>query len=45
MSHEEQAQAKRRVFRIANMGELFTQDIEGFLAAFQKVVESASVRA
>lgn len=38
-------QVTRKVFRIANMGVLFTPDIEGFLAAFQKVLESASVRA
>jgi 2-aminoethylphosphonate-pyruvate transaminase len=40
-----QGQLESKVFRVANMGALSTQDIEGFLAAFQKVLESASVRA
>jgi 2-aminoethylphosphonate-pyruvate transaminase len=40
-----QGQLESKVFRVANMGALSSQDIEGFLAAFQKVVESASVRA
>ncbi len=40
-----QGQLEGTVFRIANMGALSMQDIEGFLAAFQKVLESAAVRA
>ena len=40
-----QGQLQSKVFRIANMGALSTQDVEGFLAAFQKVLETAAVRA
>jgi 2-aminoethylphosphonate-pyruvate transaminase len=40
-----QGQLESKVFRIANMGALSVQDIEGFLSAFQKVLESATVRA
>jgi len=43
--HAGQGHPHNRVLRIANMGMLFTQDIEGLLAAFQKVLESAAVRA
>ena len=43
--HEGQGQLESRIFRIANMGVLFTPDIEGFLAAFKKVLESAAVQA
>jgi 2-aminoethylphosphonate-pyruvate transaminase len=34
-----------QIFRVANMGALSTQEIEGFLAAFYESLESASVRA
>jgi 2-aminoethylphosphonate-pyruvate transaminase len=40
-----QGQLEHKVFRVANMGALSTEDIEGFLAAFQKVLASATVRA
>jgi 2-aminoethylphosphonate-pyruvate transaminase len=40
-----QGQLESKVFRIANMGALSMPDIEGFLAAFQKVLEAAAVRA
>jgi len=39
-----QGQLESKIFRIANMGALSQQDLEGFLSAFQEVVESASVR-
>lgn len=38
-------QLESKVFRIANMGALSAEHIEGFLAAFQNVLESAAVRA
>jgi 2-aminoethylphosphonate-pyruvate transaminase len=40
-----QGQLESKAFRVANMGALSVQDIEGFLSAFQKVLESATVRA
>lgn len=40
-----QGQLESKVFRVANMGALTEQDIEGFLGAFQKVLESAAVGA
>ena len=43
--HSGQGQPESKVFRIVNMGMLFTQDSGGFLAAFQKVLETATVRA
>ncbi|MBI4402250.1 MAG: alanine--glyoxylate aminotransferase family protein [Nitrospirae bacterium] len=39
-----QGQLESKIFRIANMGALTDQDIEGFLAAFQRVLETATVR-
>jgi 2-aminoethylphosphonate-pyruvate transaminase len=38
-----QAQLEPKVFRIANMGALTQQDLEGFLSAFQNVLETAPV--
>jgi len=40
-----QGNLEAKIFRVANMGALTEQDVDGFLAAFQRVVESASVRA
>jgi 2-aminoethylphosphonate-pyruvate transaminase len=37
-------QFEHKVFRVANMGALTEHDIEGFLAAFENVLESAAVR-
>ncbi|TKB79718.1 MAG: aminotransferase class V-fold PLP-dependent enzyme [Nitrospira sp.] len=34
-----------KIFRVANMGALTLQDFEGFLAAFQDLIETAAVRA
>jgi len=45
MIHAEHEQVPGKVFRTAHMGVLFTPDIDGFFTAFQKVLESASVRA
>jgi 2-aminoethylphosphonate-pyruvate transaminase len=38
-----QGQLEHNVFRIANMGALSQQDLEGFLSAFQTVLETAPV--
>lgn len=38
-----QGQLESKVFRVANMGALSEEDIQGFLEVFQKVLESASV--
>jgi len=43
--HAGQGQLENKDFRIVNMGVFFTQDIDGLLAAFQKVLETAVVRA
>ena len=40
-----QGQLESKVFRIANMGALSPQDVDGFLAAFQKTLETSAVRA
>jgi 2-aminoethylphosphonate-pyruvate transaminase len=34
-----------KIFRVANMGALALQDFEGFLGAFQEILEAATVRA
>jgi 2-aminoethylphosphonate-pyruvate transaminase len=39
-----QGQLESKIFRVANMGALSPQDLEGFLTAFQEVVDSAAVR-
>lgn len=39
-----QGQLESKIFRVANMGALAEQDIEGFLAAFRQVLETAAVR-
>ena len=39
-----QGQLESKIFRVANMGALSETDIEGFLAAFQQVLETAAVR-
>ena len=39
-----QGQLESKIFRVANMGALTEGDIEGFLAAFQQVLETAAVR-
>jgi 2-aminoethylphosphonate-pyruvate transaminase len=39
-----QGKLESRIFRIANMGALTDQDIEGFLAAFQRVLQATAVR-
>ena len=39
-----QAQLESKIFRVANMGALTPQDLEGFLTALQEVVDSAAVR-
>lgn len=38
-----QGKLESKIFRIANMGALTEQDIAGFLAAFQRVVEATAV--
>lgn len=38
-----QGQLESRIFRVANMGALTEQDLEGFLNAFQEVLETAAV--
>jgi 2-aminoethylphosphonate-pyruvate transaminase len=38
-----QGQLESKIFRIANMGALSTQQIESFLTAFEQVLESATV--
>jgi 2-aminoethylphosphonate-pyruvate transaminase len=38
-----QGQLEPKIFRIANMGALSQQDLQGFLSAFQSVVEAAPV--
>ena len=38
-----QGQLESKIFRVANMGALSEEDIQGFLSAFQQVLESASV--
>jgi 2-aminoethylphosphonate-pyruvate transaminase len=38
-----QGQLEPTIFRIANMGALSQQDLEGFLSAFQNVLETAPV--
>lgn len=39
-----QGQLEDKIFRVANMGALSEHDLQGFLAAFKRVVESAAVR-
>jgi 2-aminoethylphosphonate-pyruvate transaminase len=39
-----QGQLESKVFRVANMGALSESDLNGFLTAFQQVLESVSVR-
>jgi len=39
-----QGQLESKIFRVANMGALTEQDLEGFLAAFQQVLETVAVR-
>lgn len=39
-----QGQLEQKIFRVANMGALSEQDLNGFLDAFQQVLETASVR-
>jgi 2-aminoethylphosphonate-pyruvate transaminase len=39
-----QGQFEHKIFRIANMGALTLQDFQGFLDAFQQVVESSGAR-
>jgi 2-aminoethylphosphonate-pyruvate transaminase len=39
-----QGQLENKIFRVANMGALTETDIQGFLAAFQQVLEAAAVR-
>lgn len=39
-----QGQLESKIFRIANMGALSLQDLEGFVAAFRQVVETTAVR-
>lgn len=39
-----QGQLESKIFRVANMGALTPQQIEGFLQAFERVLESAAVR-
>jgi 2-aminoethylphosphonate-pyruvate transaminase len=39
-----QGQLESKIFRVANMGALTEQDLEGFLAAFQQVLEIVAVR-
>jgi 2-aminoethylphosphonate-pyruvate transaminase len=38
-----QGQLEEKIFRIANMGALTEQDIQGFLAAFEQVLAGAVV--
>jgi 2-aminoethylphosphonate-pyruvate transaminase len=38
-----QGQLESKIFRVANMGALSHSDLEGFLSALQKVVETASI--
>src|SRR5437867_185181 len=39
-----QGQLEPKIFRVANMGALTEQDLEGFLAAFQEVLDTVVVR-
>lgn len=39
-----QGKLESKIFRVANMGALTDQDIEGFLAAFQRVLQTTAVR-
>lgn len=39
-----QGQLESKIFRVANMGALTEQDLEGFLAAFQQVLDTVVVR-
>jgi 2-aminoethylphosphonate-pyruvate transaminase len=39
-----QGQLEGKIFRVANMGALAPQQIEEFLQAFERVLESAAVR-
>ena len=39
-----QGQLESKIFRVANMGALAEQDIEGFLAAFRQVLGTTAVR-
>ena len=39
-----QGQLESKIFRVANMGALAEQDIEGFLVAFRQVLETTAVR-
>jgi 2-aminoethylphosphonate-pyruvate transaminase len=39
-----QGQLESKIFRVANMGALSEADLKGFLAAFQSVLEAATVR-
>ncbi|HYL80424.1 MAG TPA: hypothetical protein VEU07_06400 [Candidatus Acidoferrum sp.] len=38
-----QGPLESKIFRVANMGALSEEDFKGFLAAFQKVLETAAV--
>jgi 2-aminoethylphosphonate-pyruvate transaminase len=38
-----QGQLESKIFRVANMGALSAQQLEGFLAAFQEVLEQTAV--
>jgi 2-aminoethylphosphonate-pyruvate transaminase len=38
-----QGQLESKIFRVANMGVLTEQDLNGFMSAFQRIVETASV--
>ena len=42
--HPGLGQLESKIFRVANMGVLTQADLEGFLAAFQRVIETAGVR-
>ncbi len=39
-----QGKLESKIFRVANMGALTDRDIEGFLAAFERVLQTAGVR-
>ena len=39
-----QGQLEPKIFRVANMGALTEQDLEGFLATFQQVLDTVVVR-
>ncbi|MBM4122476.1 MAG: alanine--glyoxylate aminotransferase family protein [Nitrospira sp.] len=42
--HPGQGPLESKIFRVAHMGALSPQDVEGFLTAFQRALESAAVR-